>query len=73
MDRTVKQLVDEDGGMLRIRRVSDDAVIVEQERPDGSWEPVEDREAMRALERAYLELLDEAEILRKRDFGAARR
>lgn len=65
MSRTIKWLPDEDGGqrLLRIRRVSKDSAIVERERGDGSFEAVDDQEAMRAYERALLELADAVEEL----------
>lgn len=65
MNRTIKWLKDEDGGnaLLRIRRVQKDAAIVEKEQPGGSFEAVDDREAMRAFERALLELVDAVEEL----------
>lgn len=64
MNRTIKWLKDEEGeGLLRIRRVSEDAAIVEREQGDGSFEPVDDGEAARAYERALLELVDAVEEL----------
>lgn len=64
MNKTIKYLAREDEtGLLRIRRVSKDAAVVERELNDETWEAVDDAEAARAYERALLELTDAVEEL----------